>query len=105
MDALGKAEADSTNKEKAIEKLLFKSLKSLHPDLKLPKNTEGLEEFFQQYEQMYRNHCSQQEKSRSEQLEVLRKENEELKNQLNETAVNTQTVDVCLCCFISCVLL
>lgn len=98
MDALGKAEDDTKNKQKSLEKIIFKSLKSLHPDLKLPKNNDGFEDFFQQYEQMYRDHCSEKEKATSEELENLRKENEDLKNQINEPKVNSQTVNVCLCC-------
>jgi len=77
-----------------LEKSIFKCLKNLHPDLKLPKSNEGLENFFQQFESAFKQYSAERDNTTQTEIENLRSANEDLKKQLAKSS-NGQEKSVC----------
>ena len=97
MDALGKAEDETKKQEKSLEKTICKSLKSVYPDMKLPKTDGGLQKFFEEFQTSCTQYTNERESSTKSQIETLKSANEDLQRQLEE--LNNNRKSVCLLLF------
>lgn len=67
-----------------MEVTIYKSLKSVYPDLKLPKTDKGLENFFEEFQTSCKQHNTESQKATNEEIESLKSANQDLQKQLAE---------------------
>lgn len=67
-----------------MEVTICKSLKSIYPDLKLPKTDKGLENFFEEFQTSCKQHNTESQKATNEEIESLKSANQDLQKQLAE---------------------
>ena len=88
MDAIGEAEKDNKSKISGMQKSLYKGLKLLHPEVKIPKSEDkNLDNLFEEYHENLKEYTSQEKEkvdneinNLKEQISKLNAELEALKN-------------------------
>lgn len=75
-----------------MEVTICKSLKSIYPDLKLPKTDQGLQNFFEEFQTIYKQHNTECQKLTNEEIESLKSVNQDLQKQLAEHSSNPKVV-------------
>jgi len=81
MDAVGDVEKESAQKIKDLEKNLYKGLKQIHPDVKIPKSTDNdMEKLFNEYNANLKDYNNKECEKREKELKDLQDEIERLTN-------------------------
>eukprot|EP00111_Clytia_hemisphaerica_P011439 TCONS_00033525-protein len=91
IDALSKVEEETKKQEKSLEKTICKSLKSVYPDMKLPKTDGGLQKFFEEFQTSCAQYTNEKESCTKSQIETLQSAYEDLQRQIEELNNNRKS--------------